>query len=171
MQKGLQDQGVSAADAEKMAKDLDKDGDGKVSSDEMYAATGPPDEFSKSPGEPGYEAPKEASETPVTLEELKNRLGQAFKNGKVAWDKIAGSGAKEMTPEQFYKQAKNLGIPPGEAKKLFGQVDLNGDGKISGPEWQEVIGVTPDEVQDLFVAKFPTSTAALKATDANGDGK
>merc|ERR1719272_1989763 len=170
MQKGLQDQGVSAADAEKMAKDLDKDGDGKVSPEEMYKATGPPDEFAKSPGEPGYEAPKEASETPVSLEEFKNRIGQAYKNGKVAWDKIV-KGAKEMTPEQFDKQAKALSIPPGEAKKLFGQIDLDGDGKISEPEWQEVMGVTPDEVQDMMVDKFSTSTIALKATDTNGDGQ
>merc|ERR1719324_1877292 len=171
MEKGLQDQGISPRDADKMVKDLDKDGDGKVSDEEMYAATGPPDEFSKSPGEPGYEAPKEPEEAPVSLEEFKNRLGQAYKNGKEAWDKIAGVGAKEMTPEQFYKQAEALGVPPGEAKKLFKQIDLDGDGAISEPEWQEVIGVSPDEVQDRFVDSFPSSSDALKAADADGDGK
>merc|ERR1719262_1286616 len=148
MAKGLQDQGISPRDADKMVKDLDKDGDGKVSDEEMYAATGPPDGFTKSPGEPGYEPPKEPEETPVSLEEFKNRLGQAYKNGKDAWDKIAGPGAKEMSPEQFQKQAEALGVPPGEAKKLFKEIDLNGDGKIQLPEWEEVIGVSPDEVQD-----------------------
>lgn len=171
MAKGLQDQGVSARDAKKMMKDLDKDGDGKVSPDEMYAATGPPDEFAKSPGEPGYEAPKEPEEAPVSLEEFKNRLGQAYKNGKDAWEKIAGVGAKEMTPEQFYKQAEALGVPPGEAKKLFKQIDLDGDGKISLPEWQEVIGVSSEEVQDRFVDAFGSSSDALKTSDTDGDGK
>merc|ERR1719313_3192135 len=109
MAKGLKDQGISPRDAKKMMKDLDKDGDGKVSSDEMYAATGPPDEFAKSPGEPGYEAPKEPEETPVSLEEFKNRLGQAYKSGQDAWDKIVDPAKNEMTPEQFEKQAKDLG--------------------------------------------------------------
>merc|ERR1719487_243968 len=88
MEQGLKDQGVSPDEAKKMVKDLDKDGDGKVSDDEMYAATGPPGEFAKSPGEPGYVAPKKAPETPISKEEMKNRMGQAFKNGKDAWDKI-----------------------------------------------------------------------------------
>jgi len=170
MAKGLADQGVSPRDAEKMMKDLDKDGDGKVSDEEMYAATGPPDQFSKSPGEPGYEAPAEPEETPVSLEEFKNRLGQAYKGPQEAWDQITGR-RPTMTPEQFMKQAADLGIPPGEAKKLFGQVDLNGDGKIDIPEWQEVIGVSPDEVQDGFVDAFPSSDEALKAADADGDGQ
>merc|ERR1719324_239959 len=171
MEKGLQDQGISPRDADKMVKDLDKDGDGKVSDEEMYAATGPPDEFSKSPGEPGYEAPKEPEETPVSLEEFKNRLGQAYKNGKDAWDKIVTPGAKVMTPEQFLKTAADLGVPPGEAKKLLKQVDLNGDGSIDEAEWQEVIGVSPDEVQDRFVDEFSSSSEALKTADADGDGK
>lgn len=76
-----------------------------------------------------------------------------------------------MSPEQFYKTAEALGVPPGEAKKLFKQIDLNGDGMIDEPEWQEVIGVSPDEVQDRFVDAFPSSSDALKASDADGDGK
>merc|ERR1719161_2779970 len=100
MEQGLKDQGVSPDEAKKMAKDLDKDGDGKVSPDEMYAATGPPGEFTKSPGEPGYVEPKTAPETPVSLPELKNRLGQAYKNGDDAWDKIAGPGATHLDPEK-----------------------------------------------------------------------
>merc|ERR1719324_1974102 len=171
MEKGLQDQGISPRDADKMVKDLDKDGDGKVSDEEMYAATGPPDEFSKSPGEPGYEAPKEPEETPVSLEEFKNRLGQAYKNGKDAWDANVPPSAKIMTPEQFDKQAEALGVPPGEAKKLFKQIDLDGDGSIDEAEWQEVIGVSPDEVQDRFVDEFSSSSEALKTADADGDGK
>merc|ERR1719265_1310452 len=69
------------------------------------------------------------------------------------------------------KQAKALSIPPGEAKKLFKQIDLNGDGAIDEAEWQEVIGVSPDEVQDGFVDAFPSSSDALAASDTDGDGK
>lgn len=168
--KSLKDQGVSTRDADKMMKDLDKDGDGKVSAEEMYAATGPPDKFSKSPGDPGYEAPKEAECSPVSLDEFKLRLSKAFKNGKDAWNKIT-DGSTTMTPERFNEQAKDLGICPGEAKKLFKEIDLNGDNKIDESEWQEVIGVSEEEVQDAFVDAFPSSSDALKAADTDGDGE
>jgi len=171
MEQGLKDQGVSPDEAKKMAKDLDKDGDGKVSPDEMYAATGPPGEFTKSPGEPGYVEPKTAPETPVSLPELKNRMGQAYKNTGDAWDKIAGPGAAYVTPEKWKEGVKNLGVPPGEADKLFKQIDADGDGKVSKEEFENAIGVEPDEVQDKFVEAFPNPEDAMKAADKDGDGK
>ena len=37
--------------------------------------------------------------------------------------------------------------------------------KIDESEWQEVIGVSEEEVQDAFVDAFPSSSDALKAEE------
>merc|ERR1719428_2046896 len=50
-------------------------------------------------------------------------------------------------------------------------MDADGDGKVDHEEWQDIVGVAPDEVQDRFVDNFPNSDDALKAADKDGDGK
>merc|ERR1719335_712464 len=157
------------AEVEKMMKEM-AGPDGKISGDDFYKAAGPPNGFTPSPGEPGYVKPKEPSEAPVTPEEMKNRLGQAFKNGKDAWDKISG-GKKEITLPEFKEKVKDLGIPPGEAEKLFKQMDKDGSNGLSEQEFQNMVGVEPDEVKSRFVEAFPSAEDALKAADADGDGK
>merc|ERR1719393_187211 len=168
MEQGLKDQGVSPAEAKKMMKDLDKDGDGKVSPEEMYEATGPPGEFTKSPGEPGYVEPKEPPETPISKEEMKNRMGQAFKNPRDAWDKLAGKGATEVGPERFKEKIADLGVGPGEAGKLFKEMDADGDGKVSEAELQEVmqkkLGLTPENAKKA-------AKEMMKKLDPSGTGK
>merc|ERR1711907_303961 len=80
---------MSPEEAEKAMKEMDTDGDGVVSREEFYAANGPPEEFAPSPGEPGFAAPREAEESPVSLEEMKKRLLQAHGDGKKAWEALA----------------------------------------------------------------------------------
>merc|ERR1719487_195497 len=163
---------VSPEEAEKMMKEMDTDGDGVVSREEFYAANGPPEEFAPSPGEPGYAAPREAEESPVSLEEMKKRLLQAHGDGKKAWEALAGPPpADEMTCAQWEEKAKNYGIGPGQAKKLCKQMDANGDGIIGEDEFQNIMGVSPDEVQDRFLDEFGNADEALKAADADGDGQ
>ena len=55
--------------------------------------------------------------------------------------------------------------------KLFKQMDKDGSAGLSEEEFQDLVGVEPDEVQDRFVDAFPDSDAALKAADKDGDGK
>merc|ERR1719236_348420 len=98
-------------------------------------------------------------------------MGQAYKNGKDAWDKIAAPDGKPITPEQFKEKVADLGIPPGEAEKLFKELDKDGDGKISEAEFQNFHGVDQAEVKDRFLDKFGNADEALKAADLDGDGK
>merc|ERR1719420_287466 len=165
MKEGLEAKGVSPEEADKMVRAADKDGDGKVSAEELYGATGSPDEFAK-PGP--AKAPDEAE---VSEEEMKERLGQAFKNGKDAWDKIAGPGAKTMTREQFQKKCKDLGVPPGQCDKHYNSMDKDGDGVVGEDEFQNSVGVDEDEVQDRMLDEFGNADEALKAADKNGDGQ
>merc|ERR1719486_1217889 len=51
------------------------------------------------------------------------------------------------------------------------EMDTDGDGKVSKEEFQNYVGVEPDEVQDRFVEAFPNPEDGLKAADADGDGK
>merc|ERR1719375_1839205 len=95
----------------------------------------------------------------------------AFKNGKEAWEAMAGPGAKEMSKDQFAKKAADLGIPPGEAEKLFKDMDKDGDGKVSEEEMQNTVGVDADEMQDRMLDEFGNSDEAVKAADADGDGQ
>merc|ERR1719420_95153 len=165
MKEGLEAKGVSPEEADKMVKAADKDGDGKVSEEELYGAVGSPDEFSK----PG---PKKApDEAEVSEEEMKERMGQAFKDGKDAWDKIAGPGAKTMTREQFQKKCKDLGVPPGQCDKHYNSMDKDGDGVVGEDEFQNSVGVDEEEVQDRMLDEFGNADEALKACDANKDGQ
>merc|ERR1719321_2663788 len=165
MKECLEAQGVTPEEAAKMAEAADKDGDGKVSPEELYGAVGSPDEFDKA-------GPKKAPpEAEVSDEEMKERLGQAFKDGKDAWDKIAGPGAKTMTRDQFQKKCKDLGVPPGECDKHYNKMDKDGDGVVSEDEFQNTVGVDDEEVQDRMLDEFGNADEALKECDTNKDNQ
>merc|ERR1719235_488353 len=156
MKEGLEAKGVSPEEADKMVRAADKDGDGKVSAEELYGATGSPDEFAKA-------GPKKApEEAEVSEEEMKERLGQAFKDGKDAWDKIAGPGAKTMTKDQFQKKCKDLGIPPGECDKHYNKMDKDGDGVVGEDEFQNSVGVDEEEAQDRILDQYGNADEAMK---------
>jgi Ca2+-binding EF-hand superfamily protein len=171
LKQGLISAGMRPDLAEKAMAEFDTDGDGKCSSEEFYKVMGAPEEFTASPGEKGYVEPIVAEEAKVPLPEVVDRLRKAFGSCKGAWEAIAGKGATSMTPEQWKKTAADLGIPPGEAKKRFAEIDTDGDGKISEAELQEAMGVTFEEVKDLFLDEFGNADKALEGTDTDGDGK
>merc|ERR1719316_203949 len=104
------------------------------------------------------------------MDEFKKRLKGAFKNGKAAWEAIAGKGATHMTPEQFKKFAADLGVSPEQAEKLFKEMDKDGDGLVSEAEFQNVVGVDEEEFKERVLEKFGNADEALKAADKDGDG-
>lgn len=163
---------VSPEEAEEMMKECDTDRDGLISREEFYACNGPPDEFAPSPGEPGYAEPREGEESPVDIPEMKKRLLQAHGDGKKAWEALAGPPpADELPCHEWEAKAGKYGIAPGQAKKLCKQMDANGDGIIGEDEFQNVMGVTDEEVKDRFLDEFGNADEALKGTDLDGDGQ
>jgi Ca2+-binding EF-hand superfamily protein len=157
---------ISAKDAKKLFSEMDKDGDGTVSSEEYYASVGAPGEFA-----PDATPKRVAPEKPVSQDDLKAKLGQAFKNGKEAFKAFDADGDGKLSLDEWKKRCADLGIPPGEAEKLFKELDKNGDGTISEDEFQNFHGVDQAEVKDRFLDKFGNADDALKAADLDGDGK
>jgi len=162
---------ISKESAVPLFQELDKDGNGHISPEEFYEATGSPEEFAAEPAAGAGAAPRTPAESAVSPEEAKRRMKEAFGNGKEAWEAIAGKGATEITPEQFKEKMAELGIPPGEAEKLFKKMDANGDGKISMDEFQNDFGVDEAELKDRMLDKFGNVDKAMAAMDKDGDGK
>merc|ERR1719217_1334370 len=50
-------------------------------------------------------------------------------------------------------------------------MDKNGDGMVEQAEFQNVCGIDEDELQDKVLEEFGSAAEALKAADADGDGK
>jgi Ca2+-binding EF-hand superfamily protein len=185
--------GMSPEEADQAFKELDKNGDGHISPEEFYEGCGAgnsPDEWASAsdyaPGGDKYNpdptgvggagAPpanelREAEEPEVTMEDFRRRVKQAFKNSKAAWDAMAGEGSEFMTPEQFKKWAADLGIPPGQAEKLFKEMDKDGDGLLSEHEFQNAMGIDEDELRERALEKFGNAEEILKQADLNGDGQ
>jgi len=160
---------ISKEAAVPLFQELDKDGNGHITPEEFYESVGSPEEFAASAGEAG--APRTPAESAVSPEEARERMKQAFGNGKDIWDAIAGPNATEITPDQFKEKMADLGIPPGEAEKLFKEMDKNGDGKISADEFQNTFGVDEAEMKDRLLEKYGNVDKALEAADKDGDGK
>ena len=77
------------------------------------------------PGEAGYVAPRVAPEKPVSPDEFRNRIGQVFKKGKKAFKVFDADGDGKLSSKEFLNKCDDLGIPPGEAEKLFKNLDNN----------------------------------------------
>lgn len=106
------------------------------------------------------------------MPEVVERLRKAYGSCKGTWDSFPGKEGEKITPEQWQKTAADLGIPPGEAKKRFAEMDKDGNGLVSEAELQEVMGVTFEEVKDLFLDEFGNADLSLEGTDIDPkDGK
>merc|ERR1719217_587260 len=101
---------------------------------------------------------------------MAQKMKQAFGNGQEAWKAMSPDG-KPVSADDFKQKVADMGIPPGEAEKLFKEMDKDGDGKLSEAEMQNTVGVDQEEMQDRMLDKFGNADDALKAADADGDGQ
>jgi len=160
--------GMTPEEAMAAFEELDVNGDGQISRDEFYQG------FGKGGGSDDFRdvkpKPIEPLEPEITMKEFQLRIGKSFKNGKDAWAKLAGEGGS-VTLDDFKKFCADMGIPPGQAAKLFKQMDADGDGKLSESEFQNGVGMTEDELRERALAKWGNADEILKQADTDGDGK
>merc|ERR1719316_312858 len=152
----------------KLFDKLDKDKSGFITPDEWYQGTqSSPEEWSP------YieEKPREGKESPVSMPEAADRLKKAYGTCGNAFQDADADGDGKMSLDEWKERAADLGIPPGEAEKLFKEMDTNGDGGIDETEFQNACGIEEDELQDKILEEFGSAAEALKAADADGDGK
>jgi len=156
---------IPAEQVPALFKEMDSNGDGVITADEFYAATGSPDEFGSA-----SEAPRAAPEVTITLPEYRDRVLQAYKNGKEAWDDIAGKDSPSITLEEFKEKSAGLGLTPGQAEAIYKEIDADGNGTMNQAEYQNAIGMDEEEMRGRLLDKFPSAADALKAADKDGDG-
>lgn len=174
--KSMEDAGVSKEEAERLWKQLDKDGDGKITKWDILNAPQSPelkDALRKVKEKMDEMVPRDATkaEREWTLEDMKTRVREIYKTTKDAWQALTDGDGKPLTMDEWKKKAADLGIPPGQAEKLFKQMDANGDGTLSEEEFQAVMGVTEDGFRQRALKKWGNADEIMKATDLNGDGK
>jgi len=195
VEQALKDAGLSEEEAEEIAREIvpdDADKGGGIDKDEWMEASG-----AKDLAKERYEEDAEKDRNDGT-DKMKDRMKDAFGNGKDAWEKItdkfsdepgaggpkggasgakvsSGNGSQDayrgMDRDTFKKVVGDMGISDEEADKLFDEIDKNGDGYISEDEFQDMWGVNEEELVDRALAKWGNADKVYKATDLNGDGK
>lgn len=105
------------------------------------------------------------------MPEAADRLKKAYGSCGKAWENMDPDGDGKMKCDEWKERAAELGIPPGEAEKLFHEMDKNGDCVVDEAEFQNAVGIDEDELQDKVLEEFGSAAEALKAADADGDGK
>merc|ERR550537_1348075 len=116
--------------------------------------------------------PRDAKEheKKVTIPMMMDRVRDAYKTTKDAWDAIAGEGGEPLTADEWEKKAEDLGIPPGQAEDLLKKMDEDGDEKISAEEFQKAMGITEEGFRQRALDKWGNADEILKQTDLDGDG-
>jgi len=125
MKEKLVASGATPEEADAMIKDMDKNGDGVVDSDEFFDAVGPPEKFDKSWD---------------VLEIAKGVLKQNFESPKLAFDALDKNGDGSLSPEELKAGLIDAGMTPELAEKAMKEFDTDGDGKCSSEEFYKVMG-------------------------------
>merc|ERR1719482_927048 len=150
---------MSPEEADQAFKELDKNGDGHISPEEFYEGCAARERAAGGRGargdDGGLQAPRQAG--------VQEQQGGMGRHGR--------EGSEFMTPEQFKKWAADLGIPPGQAEKLFKEMDKDGDGLLSEHEFQNAMGIDEDELRERALEKFGNAEEILKQADLDGDGQ
>merc|ERR1719484_72274 len=97
---------------EKIYKEMDADGDGKVDFGEFQKAMG------------------------VSKDDLKRRMLKKYGNAEEALKAADADGDGKVSPEEFAKMAEELGVPPELAKEMFDDLEKAGD-SLTGDEFMD----------------------------------
>jgi Ca2+-binding EF-hand superfamily protein len=132
---------ATSADPADQQKALDKDGDGKLSGDELAEAakTGklPPAELKKldkdgdgklSPDEleQGAKEANTKAAAAAPKEKMKSAMKKKFKSPEEAMKTMDTDGDGKISPEEMEQGLKDQGVSPDEAKKMAKDLDFLG---------------------------------------------
>merc|ERR1719482_2027704 len=136
---------VGPQDAARLMKEVDKDGDGKISEKEYKDALG------------------------VTLDELK-RARDEYGPPSESFKKFDADGDGQISAEEWEKACEALGIPKDRAADLLKEVDQDGDGQVSEEEYRAAMGMGLEDLKRAVYDKLGSAEAAMEAMDKDGDG-
>jgi len=137
---------VGPQDAARLMKEVDKDGDGKISEKEYKDALG------------------------VTLDELKKRARDEYGPPSESFKKFDADGDGQISAEEWEKTCEALGIPKDRAADLLKEVDQDGDGQVSEEEYRAAMGMGLEDLKRAVYDKLGSAEAAMEAMDKDGDG-
>merc|ERR1719482_1785070 len=117
--------GLLPEQAEKIYKEMDADGDGKVDFGEFQKAMG------------------------VSKDDLMRRMLKKYGNAEEALKACDTDG--ELSKDEFIKAAmEDMGLSKREAEKIFEQADVDGDGKLTCDEFATAFGAGPEELREAW---------------------
>merc|ERR1719271_1280546 len=134
--------GLLPEQAEKIYKEMDADGYGKVDFGEFQKAMG------------------------VSKDDLKRRMLKKYGNAEEALKAADADGDGKVSPEEFAKMAEELGVPPELAKEMFDDLEKAGD-SLTGDEFMDHFGADASDVKERLAEQFDSADNAFDKFDTD----
>lgn len=154
--------------AAEASKATDTNGDGAISVEELQAMM------------------KKLGLTPAQIQDLTGKIMKHDADGdgkltgpqfrkvlRAQGPRLAGSASHDgkLDPAEFESHCASVGVTPRNARRLFPEVDTDGDGRISEEEYKGAFGIDQAELKRRMRSKWGTPEASFEAMDADGDGE